>query len=252
MNNPDLANNPEIVSELVSQRITAENATTETLFGFDFKLDGKSITTGDIDKVLRESNNLNERLAIWEVSKEVGIDLKDGIENLRDLRNGTVKALGYDDYFSYQVSDYGMTREEMLSEMKKMVKEIWPLYRELHTWARYELAKKYNEGVPEYLPAHWLPNRWGQDWRVLVNVEGLDIDAAIADKNPEWMVKEAENFYISIGFDALPNSFYEKSSLYPLPANATYKKNNHASAWHMDLKNDELTIKISKGKKKVE
>ena len=59
------------------------------------------------------------------------------------------------------------------------------------------MAKKYNEGVPEYLPAHWLPNRWGQDWRVLVNVEGLDIDAAIADKNPEWMVKEAENFWMT-------------------------------------------------------
>ncbi|UKM64841.1 M2 family metallopeptidase [Flavobacteriaceae bacterium GSB9] len=232
------ANSPEIVSDLVSQRITAKNATTETLFGFDFKLNGKSITTGEIDKVLRESNNLNERLAIWEVSKEVGIDLKDGLEKLRDLRNGTVKALDYDDFFSYQVSDYGMTREEMLSEMKKMVKEIWPLYRELHTWARYELAKKYNEGVPEYLPAHWLPNRWGQDWTALVNVEGLDIDAAIADKNPEWMVKEAERFYISIGFDALPNSFYEKSSLYPLSADAAYNKFDLASAWHLDLDND--------------
>ena len=37
---------------------------------------------------------------------------------------------------------------------------------------------------------------------------------------------------------ALPASFYEKSSLYPLPKDATYKKNNHASAWHMDLNQD--------------
>ncbi|WP_053992302.1 M2 family metallopeptidase [Mangrovimonas sp. TPBH4] len=231
-------NNPETVSDVVSKRIAAQNAQSETLYGFDFQVDGKSVTTGDIDKVLRESSNETERLKNWEASKAVGKDLKDGLENLRQLRNQTVQALGYDDYFSYQVSEYGMNRQEMLAEMNKMVKEVWPLYRELHTWARYELAKKYNAEVPEYIPAHWLPNRWGQDWSPLVNVEGLDIDAALADKDPEWIVKEGENFYVSIGFDPLPASFYEKSSMYPLPADADYKKNNHASAWHMDLEND--------------
>jgi len=203
------ANNPETVSDVVSQRITAENAQNETLFGYDFKIKGKSVSTGDIDKILRESNDLNSRLETWESSKAVGKNLKDGLENLRNLRNQTVNALGYDDYFSYQVSDYGMTRQEMRDEMNKMVKEVWPLYRELHTWARYELAKKYNAKVPDYLPAHWLPNRWGQDWSALVNVEGLDIDAALKDKEPEWIVKEGEKFYVSIGFNPLPASFYE-------------------------------------------
>lgn len=232
------ANNPETVSDLVKERITAENAQNEALFGYNFQVDGKSVTTGDIDKVLRESSDEAERLTNWEASKGVGTGLKAGLENLRNLRNKTVGALGYDDYFSYQVSDYGMSRQEMLDEMNKMVKEVWPLYRELHTWARYELAEKFKADVPEYLPAHWLPNRWGQDWSSLVTVEGLDIDAALADKDPEWIVKEGENFYKSIGFDALPASFYEKSSMYPLPADAPYKKNNHASAWHMDLEND--------------
>ena len=210
------ANNPETVSDLVSKRIAAENAQNEALFGFDFQVNGASVSTGDIDKVLRESNDEKERLTNWEASKEVGKGLKDGLENLRELRNSTVNALGYDDYFSYQVSDYGMTRQEMLDEMNKMVKEVWPLYRELHTWARYKLAEKYNADVPDYIPAHWLPNRWGQNWDALVTVEGFDIDAALKDKDPEWIVKEGENFYISLGFEALPKSFYEKSSLYPL------------------------------------
>ena len=232
------ANNPETVSEIVKKRIAAETAQNEALFGFDFKVDGKSVSTGDIDGILRESNNEKERLKNWEASKEVGTSLKGGLENLVSLRNKTVQALGYDDYFSYQVSDYGMNRGEMMTEMKKMVQEVWPLYRELHTWARYNLAKKYNAKVPEYLPAHWLPNRWGQDWSALVDVEGLDLDAALKDKDPEWIVKEGEDFYVSIGFDPLPKSFYEKSSMYPLPEGANYKKNNHASAWHMNLEND--------------
>ncbi|MFB0938062.1 MAG: M2 family metallopeptidase [Urechidicola sp.] len=232
------ANNPETVSETVKQRITAETAQNEALFGFDFKVDGKSVSTGDIDGILRESNDEAERLKNWEASKEVGKNLKGGLENLVKLRNETVQALGYDDYFSYQVSDYGMNRGEMMAEMKKMVQEVWPLYRELHTWARYNLADKYDANVPEYLPAHWLPNRWGQDWSAMVDVEGLDIDAALKDRDPEWIVKEGEDFFVSIGFDPLPKSFYEKSSMYPAPKDADYKKNNHASAWHMNLEND--------------
>ncbi|GAB1307686.1 M2 family metallopeptidase [Urechidicola sp. KH5] len=232
------AGNPEIVAEIVNAKIAAQAAQDETLFGFNFQVDGTPITTGDVDAVLRNSEDEEERLQYWEASKAVGVDLKDGLENLVSLRNQTVEALGYDDYFSYQVSDYGMTRGEMMIEMKKMVQEIWPLYRELHTWARYELAGNFNKDIPDYLPAHWLPNRWGQDWSALVRVDGLDIDGALSDKNEEWIVKEGEDFFVSIGFDPLPKSFYEKSSMFPAPADADFKKNNHASAWHMDLEND--------------
>ena len=232
------ASNPQTVSDIVSQKIAASAAQDEALFGFDFKVDGNSVTTGEIDAILKTSNNETERLKNWEASKEVGAELKDGLENLVSLRNQTVQALGYDDYFSYQVSDYGMSREAMMAEMKNMVQEVWPLYRELHTWARYKLADQFKQEVPDYLPAHLLPNRWGQDWSPLVSVEGLDIDAALADKSEEWIIKEGEDFFVSIGFDPLPESFYKKSSMLPAPADAEFKKNNHASAWHMDLEND--------------
>ncbi len=119
-----------------------------------------------------------------------------------------------------------------------MIKDIWPLYRELHTWARYTLAEKYGKEVPDMLPAHWMPNRWGQDWTALVNVEGMNLDEVLKEKPGNWIVKEGERFYVSLGLDSLPHSFYELSSLYPLPDDADYKKNNHASAWHIDLNND--------------
>ncbi|HNP18408.1 MAG TPA: M2 family metallopeptidase [Fulvivirga sp.] len=232
------ANNPATVSDIVKERIKAETAQTEKLFGFDFQIDGKSVSTNDIDKILNEETDLTKRRKAWEASKEVGKTLKDGLANLQQLRNKTVQALGYHDYFTYQVSDYGMTTEEMLKLNEQLVKDVWPLYRELHTWARYELAKKYKADVPEMLPADWLPNRWGQDWSEMVKVEGIDLDGVLKEKGPEWIVKQAERFYISLGFNPLPQSFYDSSSLYPAPIDAGYRKNNHASAWHMDLKND--------------
>ncbi len=232
------ANQPQTVSDLVTERIKAEKKQTETLYGYDFKIDGESVSTNDIDKILREETDIDKRLAAWETSKKVGVELKEGLVNLQQLRNKTVQALDYDDYFTYQVSDYGMTRQEMIDICNQLVKDVWPLYRELHTYARYELAERYNQPVPEMLPAHWLPNRWGQDWSAMIDVEGIDLDGILEEKGPEWLVKQAERFYVSMGLEELPPSFYTKSSLYPLPDSVDYKKNNHASAWHMDLRND--------------
>jgi len=229
---------PGTVPGLVSERIAAEAAQVEALYGFEFTLDGTPITPNEIDERLREEENLGRRRAVWEASKEVGPALKDGIVRLRDLRNQTVQALGYPDYFTYQVSEYGMRTEEMLELNDTFIQQLRPLYRELHTWVRYEVAKRYGEPVPEIIPAHWLPNRWAQDWSALVSVEGLDPGPALAEKPPGWIVEQGESFYLSLGFEELPDSFWELSSLYPLAPDADYKKNTHASAWHLDRAND--------------
>ena len=233
------ANNPQTVPDLVKARIAAEAEQNKNLFGFDFQIHGESVSTNEIDNILKTETNESKRLAAWEASKEVGKSLKDGLANLQKLRNETVQALGYDDYFAYQVSSYGMTTQEMVDLNKQLIADVMPLYRELHTYARYEFAKKYRmKNVPDYLPAHWLPNRWGQDWNAMVEVEGLNLDNVLAEKGDKWLIEQAERFYISMGFEELPESFWELSSLYPLPEGSDHKKNNHASAWHMDLEHD--------------
>lgn len=233
------ANNPATVEEVVKKRIEADNAQTELLYGYQYMLNGEKVSTNDLDEALKTENDLGNRLQVWEASKEVGPTLKDGLVNLRNLRNETVQALGYNDYFTYQVSEYDMSTDELMTTMRSLMSDLQPLYRELHTWMRYELAEKYGVSeVPDYLPAHWLPNRWGQDWSSAVTVEGLDINEVLATKTPEWIVKEGEKLYTSIGFPELPQTFWTKSSLYPYPADSNVKKNNHASAWHMDLRKD--------------
>ena len=230
--------NPETAGEIVAKRISATNKQTNLLYGFKFSINKKAVTTGEIDEILRSSIDLNQRLSAWSASKEVGKVLKPGLIELQQLRNESVKPLDYKDFFDYQAHEYGMTGEEMVGLTRQFISEVWPLYRELHTWTRYELAKRYKQPVPEAIPAHWLPNRWGQDWSELVEVKGLSIDSMLKAKGTEWMVHKGEEFYKSIGFNALPKSFYEKSSLYPVPADSPFSKNNHASAWHMDLKED--------------
>lgn len=231
--------NPEAAGDLVKKKIDAQNAQVGLLYGFKFTLNGKEITPNDIDGTLQNSSNEKERLNTWVACKEVGKVLKTGLTKLRELRNGCVKPLGYNDYFAYQASEYGMSTDELITATRGMIKDIWPIYRELHTWARYELAKKYGKKeVPDYIPAHWLPNRWGQSWGDLVKVDGFNIDPFLEKKGAEWIVKTGEEFYKSLGYNELPKTFWEKSSLYPVDAKAGYKKNTHASAWHMDNDKD--------------
>ncbi|MEJ1973953.1 MAG: M2 family metallopeptidase [Lacunisphaera sp.] len=128
--------------KLVADRIAAEVAQASTLNSYEFHLKGKPITVNEIDNLLQSSTDLAERQAVWESSKESGKALKDGLIKLRDLRNGVAKELDYPDYFALQVAGYGMTTEEMVKLNDDFMRDLRPLYLQLHTWVKYKLAEK--------------------------------------------------------------------------------------------------------------
>lgn len=230
------AESPMTNPKLTAARIEAETAQASTLNGFEFKLAGKPVTVNEIDNLLQSSTDLKERLAVWEASKESGKALKDGLIRLRDLRNGVAKEMGYNDYFALQVAGYGMTTEEMVKLNDEFMQVLRPLYLQLHTWVKYKLAEKYHQPVPKRIPAHWINNRWSQEWDGLS--DGADLTPFFKDRTAEWVVKSAESFYTGLGFPKMPATFWTKSDLYPVPAGQSRKKNTHASAWHLDLDND--------------
>ncbi len=237
------AESPGTIPDIVQARIQAEARLSALLDGFTFCLQpgggGKCAKPTDpnrIDEILLKSRDLAERRKIWEVSKQTGPALKPGLAELRDLRNRVSKELGYSSYFHLQVADYGMSVSEMVALMDKTLAEMKPLYSELHLYTRNILAERYKQPVPERIPAHWLGNRWGQEWPGLV--EAVDLDPYFRNRTPAWIVQQAERFYVSLGMQPLPRSFWEKSDLYQLPEGSTRKKNTHASAWHIDRAGD--------------
>jgi peptidyl-dipeptidase A len=237
------ADAPQTNPDLARRRVAAEAHQAETLDGFQFCLarNGATCTqpviTNDLDRILEDSRDLAARERAWSASKEVGVPLRSGLATLQGLRNGVAREMGYDDFFQFQVSNYGMTTAEMMETLDRLVRETRPLYEQLHCYARYELARRYGVAEPPALiPAHWIGNRWGQEWPGLV--EGVDMDALLAGKSPEWIVQQAERFYVSLGYPSLPASFWSESDLYPVPAGNPRRKNAHASAWHVDLQQD--------------
>lgn len=230
------AEGPMTNPELVGKRVAAETKQASLMNGFEYKFNGLKITTNEIDNKLEKSVDLDERKAVWEASKEIGPVLKPNLVTLRDLRNGVAKEMQYPDYFSLQVAAYGMTTDEMLKMLDDWMATLHPLYLQLHTWAKYKLAEKFHQPVPKKIPAHWVTNRWAQEWPGLV--EAANIDKYFEGRKPEWIIKTAEQFYTGLGFSPLPQSFWEKSDLYPVPPDSKRKKNTHAFCFHIDLEND--------------
>jgi peptidyl-dipeptidase A len=230
------AEGPMTNPKLVAARVAAETKQASTLNSFVFHLDGKVITANEIDDCLATNRDLARRQAVWEASKQSGPALKPGLVNLQKLRNGVAQELNYPDYFALQVAGYGMTTEEMVALQDNFIRELRPLYLQLHTWVKYELAKRYQQPVPKLIPAHWINNRWSQNWDGIV--ESANMDDRFKGRTAEWIVKTAEQFYTGLGFAKLPDSFWELSDLYPVKAGEARKKNTHASCWHIDLEND--------------
>src|SRR5262249_37892889 len=152
------------------------------------------------------------------------------------LRNQAAREMGYPSYFALQVADYGMTVPEMMQLLDAALEAARPLYDGLHCWAKGTLAARYKKPAPRLIPAHWIGNRWAQQWPGLV--EEATLDPLFKGGNAESIVKSAESFYVSLGFPKLPASFWQRSDLYPVPAGQPRKKSPYPWAWHIDRAED--------------
>ncbi len=99
------------------------------------------------------------------------------------------------------------------------------------------------------IPAHLLGNMWAQDWSNIYplvapeeTVAGYDLSAILKDRNFDaiTMVQAGEAFFSSLGFEELPDTFWERS-LFVKPEDRDVVC--HASAWDVDEKED-LRIKM--------
>lgn len=233
---------PGTIPDVVAERVATEAKQAAMLDGFTFcdRMSGDSCITPTtpnmIQEILSTSNNLAERKHTWEVSKQTGPALKPGLIKLQALRNRMGTEMGFNSYFDLQVSEYQMTVPQMMSFLQNTIAEVKPLYEQLHYWSKTKLAERYHQPVPKKIPAHWLGNRWSQAWPGIV--DGVNLDSLFGMRSPEWIVKQAEQFYVSLGMPPLPKSFWDKSDLYELPPGSKRKKNTHAYAYHIDIEKD--------------
>ncbi|WP_427967194.1 M2 family metallopeptidase [Altererythrobacter sp.] len=218
-------------------------------------LNGKEINGSDIEA---EMGNLDhtpaEYAEMWSSWHDnVGAPMREDYTRMISIANEGAKELGFADLGSMWRSNYDMDPDQFAEETERMWQEVKPLYVALHTYVRSKLNEKYGDEVQSAtgpIRADLLGNMWAQEWGniyPLVAPEGAgdigyDLTDLIEKKglSETDMVKVGEQFFSSLGFAPLPETFWERSQ-FVKPRDREVVC--HASAWDIDNV-DDLRIKM--------
>ncbi|HEV7606752.1 MAG TPA: M2 family metallopeptidase, partial [Steroidobacteraceae bacterium] len=198
----------------------------------------------ELSEVIATSRNYQELTDAWAGWHSVARPMRPKYQRFVELANEGAKELGFDDVGVLWRAGYDMPVADFEKEADRLWSQVEPLYKGLHCYARGRLQQRYGKDkVPDGkpIPAHLLGNMWAQQWNrvyddLLKPYPAASIESAdrLLQKD-KWdavrMAKSAESFYTSIGFPALPQTFWERSML-------TRPRDRevvcHASAWDMD------------------
>ena len=216
--------------------------------------EGKGCHTERGKEICRNIDELSEVLATsrdpaaltqaWQDWHGVGRTIRDDYAKFVELANEGARDFGYADLGAYWRSAFDMSPEAFSDELDRLWTQVRPLYLQMHCYTRAKLAKRYGEdAVPagKPIPAQLLGNLWAQQWNKLYDdvlrpfpkVATASVDGPLKAQgyDAQRMVRSAEQFYVSLGFDPLPQTFWQRS-LFTRPRDREVVC--HPSAWHMD------------------
>lgn len=214
--------------------------------------DGRCLTQPELSAIMGESNNPDELLEVWKGWREISKPMRPLFEREVELANEGAQDLGYANLSELWRSQYDMKPDEFSDELDRLWGQVKPLYDSLHCYVRGELNEQYGDTVAPAtgaIPAHLLGNMWAQSWGNVYDQvapqdadPGYDVTELLAKHNYDEikMVKQAESFFTSLGFEELPDTFWDRS-LFVQPKDRDVVC--HASAWDLDNE-DDIRIKM--------
>ncbi|MFL2690395.1 MAG: M2 family metallopeptidase [Gammaproteobacteria bacterium] len=247
---------PPPLDESLARELSEITTSLEAMYGsgeYCYE-DGHCFDLEAFEAIIDNSRNPKQLLSAWRGWHEIGKPMKPMYLRMVEIGNKGSEDLGYDGLSDLWFSKYDMPADEFLNETDRVWDEVKPLYDALHCHVRAKLNDHYgDEVIPKSgpLPVHMLGNMWGQSWSNIydlvyteeANSNSIDVTKIIEDKNLSEieMVEYAEDFFLSIGFEPLPETFWERS-LFVKPSDRSVVC--HASAWNLDSVENDLRIKM--------
>ncbi|QUS55873.1 M2 family metallopeptidase [Pseudovibrio brasiliensis] len=235
------------------KKLAQINTEMETIYGTGkYEIDGEELSLSKLSRIMATSRDYDKLLEVWKGWRTVSPPMKDMYADMVGIANQGSQELGFNDTGSMWRSKYDMDPDDFRQDVDRLWGEVKPLYDSLHCYVRGKLVDHYGaDKVPADgpIPAHLLGNMWAQSWGNIYPLvaaegddQGYDLTKLLEEQNytPLKMVQTAEGFFTSLGFDPLPETFYERS-LITEPRDRDVQC--HASAWNVDGKED-LRIKM--------
>jgi peptidyl-dipeptidase A len=207
----------------------------------------KDLSFEDMAAIMADSRDPKELLEIWTAWRDVAPPLRDRYTRIIELANDGAHELGFKDAGELWRIGYDMPPEEFTADLDRLLGQVKPLYQSLHCYVRAKLNQYYGDAVVPPtgpIPAQMLGNMWAQSWGnvyplmgIKESKQGYDLTQIIEKRKmtEQDMVRTAEQFFVSLGFEHLPQTFWERS-LFVRPADRDV--DCYASAWHIDTRSD--------------
>jgi peptidyl-dipeptidase A len=200
----------------------------------------------ELSDIMSDSRDPAKLLEVWTGWHAIARPMRKDFVRYVELANKGARQLGFQDNGAMWRAKYDMAPDAFAAELDRLWEQVRPLYLSLHAYVRARLREKYGDAVPASgpIPAHLLGNMWAQEWEDIyplvapANADpGYDLTELLKKRNTDWkqMVKYGENFFVSLGFDPLPQTFWERS-LFLKPRDREVVC--HASAWDIDMLSD--------------
>ena len=247
---------PPPLDESLASELSSISTKLEAMYGsgeYCYE-DGSCYDLEAFEQIIDTSRNPDELLMAWNGWHEVGKPMKSMYMRMVEIGNKGSRDLGYSGLDDLWFSKYDMPADKFLEVTDSVWEEVKPLYEALHCHVRSKLNEYYGDEIvpPEGpLPVHLTGNMWGQSWSNIYDLvypqasqtKSVDVTKIIKDRNINEieMVEYAEDFFLSMGFEPLPDTFWERS-LFTKPQDRSVVC--HASAWNLDSVNNDLRIKM--------
>lgn len=169
----------------------------------------------DIMKRFQKSNDAEELQYYWETWREKNLIWSS--VNFYTIVEAFQKAGKELDIPVLELYFSGYDNKEFIKEMEKVMEELLPAYKQLHAFIRSELNEKYGSEVVDPngpIPDHLFEQVRAQAWKEGSIIEKYfpfkelpPYDGFVKDYDAKKEIKEAQNFYKSLGFSDLDEDF---------------------------------------------
>ncbi|NQT25258.1 M2 family metallopeptidase [candidate division KSB1 bacterium] len=214
----------QIEPELLEKIVTLSANIEQNFSTFRGEIKGRTVTSNEIDQILKTETRSGKRKAAWLASKQVGPMVADDIIKLVKLRNQAARALGYENYHTLKLE----TSELNVKALDAIFEELESLtakpYAELKSELDGILAESYQMKVKDLRPWHY-HDPFFQETPLVYNV---DLDAYYTGKDVQ---KLAVDFFE--GIDLEVQSILDRSDLFEKEG-----KNPHAFCTDIDREGD--------------
>lgn len=185
---------------------------------------GAEVDDNAIKRILRESDDPEERREAWEASKTVGAAVAEDVRELARLRNEAARSLGYRDWFALSLATDELDEGKLLATLEQADRATAEPFARWKASLDGRLAERFRCAVPELRPWHYADPFFQE-----TPVEGgVDLDPLFEGQD---VVALARRTFEGLGLEVA--GILDRSDLFPRPA-----KCQHAFCLDVDREGD--------------